>query len=144
MSLLQLCHFPETQALAEELFWGFKLLPGASTEDGRPVSRLQFAESNRSHVRHLATSMKTDEHTETLRSEVRAEATKGRFQGSCSLQWFPILQWKKVRRGDDWRRSFHNSTVWASDSPYQGAPNILCSTCGNPGQRQANVSCTRS
>ena len=35
---------------------------------------------------------------------------------------FPILQSNengdlKLRRGEDWRRSAHNSTVWASDVP---------------------------
>ena len=136
------------------MFWGLKLLvpltPGAQwklrqdSKYGRPVSKPEFVASNWAHVQQLATSMKVDERTDTLRSEVRAEAAKGRFQGPWSLQWlsqrceheqmfaakaFPILQGDKVRRGDDWRRSGHNSTVWASDAPYQGAPNIVSCIC---------------
>ena len=91
----------------------------------------------------MATSLRVYEHTQPLRSEVQAEAAKGRFQGPWSLDWlfaqsqaaplfaataFPILHGDEVRRGDDWRRSGHNDTVWASDSPpYQVAPNIVSS-----------------
>ena len=39
---------------------------------------------------------------------------------------FPIVQSDKVRRGDDWRRSGHNSTARVSDSPaYQGTQTVL-------------------
>ena len=36
----------------------------------------------------------------------------------------------KVRRGDDWLRSHHNSTVWACDSPpYAGPEAVLQQLC---------------
>ena len=60
--------------------------------------------------------------------------------GPYSLQWlqaqselrkvyaaraFAIVQDDKIRRGDDWLRSAHNSTVFAADvPPYQGAAAI--------------------
>ena len=50
------------------------------------------------------------------------------FLARCGIDVavFPIVQGDKVRRGDDWLRSGHNSTVWASDTPpYMGASTII-------------------
>ena len=82
-------------------------------------------------------------------AEVRKEKDLGRFEGpfplSCLLspapldqphqfkavaKAFPIVQMSdgvtKVRRGDDWRRSGHNNTIWAPDSPpYGGTKSVL-------------------
>ena len=83
-----------------------------------------------------------DPHTSELLQEVRKEASLGRMVGpwpsipdeAFAAKAFPINQESegrvKVRRGDDWLRSHHNSTVWACDSPpYAGPEAVLQQLC---------------
>ena len=149
--LLQLFQFPEWDQLVCEMFHGFRMLgpltPGAQwhlrtdAKYARPIGVEQFKAFNSGHAQVITRSSRTDEHTDRLRSEVAAEAKVGRFQGPWSREYlqqhllpsrgfvakaFPIVQGDKVRRGDDWLRSGHNGTVWASDTPpYMGTSTIL-------------------
>ena len=149
--LLQLFQFPEWEQLVCEMFHGFRMLgpltPGAAwnlrtdAKYARPISVEQFKAFNSAHAQLLVSGAHADEHTAKLRSEVESEARLGRFRGpwsreclqkqllpmgSFAAKAFPIVQSDKVRRGDDWLRSGHNSTVWASDTPpYMGASTII-------------------
>ena len=138
--LLYLLEFPEWQDLVSELFWGFKLLgplqPGSAwalRQDSKyssPWSREQFVSFNKAHASRLLASTKVDEHSVAIKKEVLLETEKARFAGPFSDEWlrqqasesnvfvakaFPVVQGDKVRRADDWLRSGHNATVWASD-----------------------------
>ena len=151
--LLYLLEFPEWQDLVSELFWGFKLLgplpPGSEwllRQDSKyssPWSKEQFVSFNRAHASRLLSSSKVDEHSVAIKKEVLAEKEKARFAGPFPDEWlrrrsseqqvfvakaFPVVQGDKVRRADDWLRSGHNATVWASDCPpYQGTPTVASS-----------------
>ena len=105
------------------------------------IGRDQFRSFSSARVQTILKSACPNEHAERRFAEVVAEAALGRFQGPWSHEYlqrqmlraggfvakaFPIVQGDKVRRGDDWLRSGHNSTVWASDTPfYMGAPRIV-------------------
>ncbi|OLQ14118.1 hypothetical protein AK812_SmicGene1756 [Symbiodinium microadriaticum] len=108
-----------------------------------PWSKEQFVSFNRAHASRLLASSKTDEHSAAIKKEVLTEKEKARFAGPFSDEWlqrqssehqvfvakaFPVVQGDKVRRADDWRRSGHNATAWASDCPpYQGTPTVASS-----------------
>ena len=155
--LLQLFEFPEWEQLVCDMFHGFRMLgpltPGSAwqlrtdAKYARPIGFEQFKAFNAAHARTLVHSVRSDEHTDQIRSEVEREAKLGRFRGpwpreclrhvqqplqqtenTCEFaaKAFPIVQGDKVRRGDDWLRSGHNSTVWASDTPpYSGTATII-------------------
>ena len=148
--LLDLLQFPGRRQLVKELFWGFPLLgplsPGtgwASRSDykySRPLSRSDFAAANREYVREVATSLRPNEHSDTLFEEILEECRLGRVSGprplsqillqdtsSCASRAFPVVQSGKVRRADDWMRSHHNSTVWVCDTPAYASADTLAS-----------------
>ena len=148
--LLDLLQFPGRHQLIKELFWGFPLLgplsPGtgwASRSDykySRPLSRSDFAAANREHVREVATSLRPNEHSDTLFEEILEECRLGRVSGprplsqillqdtsSCASRAFPVVQSGKVRRADDWMRSHHNNTVWVCDTPAYASADTLAS-----------------
>ena len=161
--LLHLFAFPEAAQLIRDLFYGFPLLgplpPGAGwslRQDSKyssPWTLGQFEKFNAEHVRQACRQTRESQHEHTLRSEVEAEARKDRFVGPFSTAWlqanldqaglraaraFPIEQNGKVRRGDDWLRSGHNSTVFAGDvPPYAGTQTVTsqlryAATAGQP------------
>ena len=140
LHLLKLFEFPGTAEIADELQFGFKVLgplpQGTNWEvrqDAkycRPLSRSQFEVLNSDH--------RPSEHSATMLQEIGKEQQRDRFQGpfdpariahtegSFAARAFPVVQQDKIRRADDWRRSYHNSTVFVRDSPpYAGPQTVL-------------------
>ena len=154
--LLDLICFPEAESLISEMFWGFRmlgpLLPGAAwdlREDSRyarPWTKSQFLHFNRAHLEEVSKPSPPSCHLPVMLAEVQKEKDLGRFEGPFPLSTlseptppdqlnavakaFPIVQTSegvtKVRRGDDWKRSGHNSTIWAQDAPpHCGTQSVL-------------------
>ena len=158
--LLDLCQFPGRQDLLTELVWGFKMLgpltPGSGwqvrtdAKYSRPLLRQEFSQANRVHVQEVLRQQGRSEHTDTMLQELSKERAMGRVVGPTSFpcarpvqvlqqvhvaKAFPVVQESegttKVRRADDWLRSFHNATVFVQDClPYAGPPSVVALPLG--------------
>ena len=115
--------------------------------DGRysaPLDVDTFLKVNKEHIIARVKSQQVDEHWEVM-LEILAEREKGKITGPyrAPSDWpiptvsvrglplmvlpggplgvatsFSVVQADKIRRCEDYRRSFHNSTIRASDSPH--------------------------
>ena len=118
--------------------------------DGRyssPTSREEFCALNKAYVTDKLRKAVPSEHWETMLQELQDEVFKGRAEGllqappdwgvtlpeteagepsrppttrAWAAMCFAVVQSDKVRRCEDYRRSFHNSTIQASDTPHYG------------------------
>ena len=110
-----------------------------------PISIDEYVAKNTSYVESLQGRKTDDKYEKGLVAEILEEINLGRMDGphSTPSSWkinvsdagtgrpltapppgphaaalaFPIVQGDKVRRGEDWRRSFGNSTVAVTDAP---------------------------
>ena len=116
--------------------------------DGRYATPLDidtFLKVNKDHITSRIKSRHVDKHWEVMLDEILADRDKGKISGpyrapldwpfpSVSVKGLPLLplpegpmgvamsfsveQADKIRRCEDYRRSYHNSTIRAGDSPH--------------------------
>ena len=116
--------------------------------DGRYATPLDidtFLKVNKEHIFARIKSKQVDQHWEVMLDEILADKERGKLSGpyrapadwpfpTVSVRGLPLLalpsgpigvatsfsvvQADKIRRCEDYRRSYHNATIKASDSPY--------------------------
>eukprot|EP00435_Cladocopium_sp_Y103_P069238 s392_g33.t1 len=133
--------FPMTGPLSSGVGW----LPRTDETYAHPLDMDKFAELNTDHLRHRLRRNTPSAHWREMLLELLEDKAKGRLSGPYSAPetWgvqcvgvdghqieplpterafaaccFAVVQSDKVRRCEDYRRSFHNATVYTQDTPH--------------------------
>ena len=127
-----------------DLHGGTGWLPRCDSKYSHPIDEATFLRLNRAHVEDRLRHYRVDEHWKPMLEELKTELKLGRLEGPFqSPSWWPkpsihleghtlqpapegimtaafcfsVCQHQKIRRCEDHRRSFHNSTVRVGDVP---------------------------
>eukprot|EP00435_Cladocopium_sp_Y103_P052567 s601_g16.t1 len=106
-------------------------LPRADERYSTPISMDEFHRLNRKYVDEKIQTAKPSTHWQVMLNELLDDRAKGRVPRVCGMEpspaptsqaWaavcFAVEQSDKVRRCEDYRRSSHNSTIYADDCPH--------------------------
>ena len=124
---------------------GVGWLPRLDNKYEHPLDLDTFVQANKTYIFDKLRSSRVDPHWQVMLEEILSEKEKGKLSGPyaapadwpiptttvgdlpllptphglvCPAWSFSVVQSDKIRRCEDYRRSFHNATVRARDSPH--------------------------